>query len=132
MRQRSSLPVLRAKHDRLPFVIVAQQILSEVESRALEPARSRHALGVVDDGVPAFRGAYAAEFPYRRPKHLRTAHRQFVERIVVIDGRAYLGRHVVNKAAQIGVQFPRLGGHPDGVVTHDGSCCALVTRGPAL
>ena len=84
--------VLAQRHDRRTVVAKTQQVLGEVEPRADEPARPRHAVAVDQHllGRPARH--HAGELPERRPKLFRPIDRPGAQRCAARRARHHAGR----------------------------------------
>ncbi len=109
--QGAGAPVLSPRDDGRMVVVVAQQILGEVELRAQEPGGAelrrgrRHSVAPDEHGVPVpvagdVFGDHAAETPHRRPEVLAPLHRPLVERRVVGDGRPFVA-HERQEAGEV-------------------------------
>jgi len=76
---------LVAEHDRRAVVLVAQQVLREVEAHLRKPACSRHLFRIDQHRREVARGADSAEFPDQRPELFRRTHGEVVQRRVAAD-----------------------------------------------
>ena len=99
--------VLAPRHQRLPLARMLQQVLGEVQFRAREPARSRHAVEAVDGAVRLPAGLEADESPQNGPERAGALHGPAVQAGVV--GRAGL----VHEPPHAGRGGPFRRGPPD-------------------
>ena len=91
-------PVLGPGDDRGAIVAVAQQVFSEIELRADEPAGAGHPLAIDQHVLPSPACLHPGVLPERRPEQLRALDRPGPERNVVAQPLAVRRRHLAREA----------------------------------
>src|SRR5690606_16825588 len=68
-----------AEHDRRAIILVAQEVLREIELRAGKPACAGHAVGIGEYRLPGTRRTDPAELPDHGPEAFRMPDREIVQ-----------------------------------------------------